>query len=71
MVIRHDEDLGSIGKSYPYVYKHKDYHSSAEFPDDISDQLTDRDRWWEHLDTLQLLRLTRSPAYKLKSQGCS
>jgi hypothetical protein len=53
MVIRRDEDLGSITRSYPDRVKHRDYDASVVFPFDISGLLPpSKDRWWEHLGRL-------------------
>jgi hypothetical protein len=67
MVMRRDEDLGNITRSYSDRVKHRDYDASASFPSDISHLLPpSQDRWWEHLGRLQLLRFSYSPTYNMK-----
>ena len=50
IVLKTDEDLGSIKRFHPLLEKHRYYKAEAEFPDDLSDYLPGVAQcWWEHL----------------------
>jgi hypothetical protein len=64
IVLKNDEDLGSITRSHPGLGGHKFYDKNAAFPDDLSSKLPPiADRWWEHLGMDLLVKFPCCPAY--------